>query len=188
MEVSGFVLAGGASSRMGRDKALLAYRGTSLLDHIASLVRRACGSAIIVGDPARYSHLSYPVVPDFVSGCGPLAGVITALQVSNTEWNLVVACDMPALSLGVLRSLLDAAAQSRAHCVAATGPGGEGEPLCAVYHQDCLPILEQALRDNRLKMRDLLTEIRAETLPMEAGALANANTPAEWREFSDKPE
>ncbi len=167
---------------MGRDKALLDYRGTVLLDHIARLVRDAAGSVTILGDPARYGHLGYPVLADRVPGCGPLSGIVTALHATKTDWNLVVACDLPRLSSDVLHSLLEAAGGSQSRCLAASGPGRALEPLCAVYHRECLPALERALQDKRFKMKDLLRELEAGTVPVPAAAIANANTLEEWRE------
>src|SRR5262249_26013461 len=128
MQRSGFVLAGGRSLRMGRDKALLLYPGTTLVEHIAGAVLAAAGSVSIVGDPARYGFLGYPVHPDQLPGCGPLGGLYTALNVSTTDWNLVVACDMPGISSATLRSLFDRALQA-GNCAVATGPEGKPEPL-----------------------------------------------------------
>jgi molybdopterin-guanine dinucleotide biosynthesis protein A len=185
MPRSGFVLSGGQSSRMGRDKALLQFHGATLISHIAKEVRLAAGSVILVGNPERYGFLGYPVVRDRLPGCGPLGGIYTALRVSTTDWNLVVACDMPGISAPVLTALLDRAARSSAQCVTAAGNGGEAEPLCAVYHRGCLPVLARALRDRRFKMKELVKELDAEVQVVEPGVLANVNTPAEWKEFEE---
>jgi molybdopterin-guanine dinucleotide biosynthesis protein A len=183
MRRSGFVLAGGASSRMGRDKALLAYRETTLVEYVARTVREAVGSVALIGDPDRYRDLGRAVYRDKLSGCGPLGGIYTALRVSPTDWNLVVACDMPRISVWVLRQLLDPEAKPGRNCVMAVGPGGEPEPLCAVYHRRCLPVLLLANRNKRFKMRDLVPELGVELRPVDTAALANVNTPDEWAEF-----
>jgi molybdopterin-guanine dinucleotide biosynthesis protein A len=183
MQASGFVLAGGASKRMGQDKALLPYRGITLVQHVANTVHDAVGSAVLIGDPNRLGHLGIPVFPDQLPSCGPAGGIYTALQITKTDWNLVVACDMPAVSADVLRQLLDRAEMSERPCVAATGPDGQPEPLCAVYHRHCLPALERAIQRKRLKMRDFLVELGAGLMPVPPAALANVNTPAEWSQF-----
>lgn len=180
MHRSGFVLAGGRSSRMGRDKALLPYHGTTLVQHVAQAVEKAAGSVALVGDPARYSALGYPVYRDKFPGCGPLGGIYTALAVSSTDWNLIVACDMPGVSVEVLEGLLERANGSDSDCVVAAGPTGEAEPLLAVYHRRCLPELEHAIREKRFKMRELVTVLGAQTQPVHSGVLSNVNTPAEW--------
>jgi molybdopterin-guanine dinucleotide biosynthesis protein A len=187
MQRSGFVLAGGGSTRMGRDKALLPYRGTTLVEHMAQAVQAAAGSVALVGDPVRYSSLGYPVYPDKFSGCGPLGGVYTALSISSTDWNLIVACDMPGVTPDVLQVLLANAEESSRSCVVAIGPTGEPEPLCAVYHRRCLPALARAIEQKRFKMKELVKELDSHTLPVQASALANVNTPTEWAEFEEKP-
>jgi molybdopterin-guanine dinucleotide biosynthesis protein A len=185
MRRSGFVLAGGASSRMGRDKALLAYGETTLVEHVARAVREAAGSVALIGDPDRYGALGYPVYRDEVAGCGPLGGVYTALRVSPADWNLVVACDMPGISSGALSGLIDPEAKPGSNCVMGMGPGGEPEPLCALYHRRCLAVLERAIREKQLRMRDLVPELEVELRRLDGGALANVNTPDEWAEFEE---
>ena len=172
---------------MGRNKALLPYGGSTLVEHVAHVVRDAAGSVALIGDPARLGHLGLTVIPDELPGCGPASGIYTALRVTQTDWNLIVACDMPSVTSEVLRDLLGAAATSERDCVAASGPGCAPEPLCGVYHRRSLPALERAMRDKRLRMRDLVAEIGAELRPVSAAALANVNTPGEWEEFEAKP-
>ena len=187
MQRSGFVLAGGASSRMGRDKALLPYHGTTLLEHIARAVEEAAGEVALIGDPGRYGGFGYPVYPDEIPGRGPLGGLYTALRVSTADWNLVVACDMPGITADVLRGLLDRAAASNRNSIAATGPDGRPEPLCAVYHRSCLPAVTRAIGDNRLRMRDLVRELEAGSALVDPSSIANVNTPKEWADFVQEP-
>ena len=106
METSaGFVLTGGRSSRMGRDKALLPIEGSVLVERTAEQVRIAAGSVTLIGAPERYAHLGLPVVPDLIEDCGPIGGLYTALKIGRADWNLLVACDMPALTAEFLREL-----------------------------------------------------------------------------------
>jgi molybdopterin-guanine dinucleotide biosynthesis protein A len=102
-----------------------------------------------------------------------------------TDWVLIAGCDMPALTPEILTGLLSAA-RIPSVCIAASGADGEPEPLCAVYHRRCLPAVARAIRENRFKMRDLLKELGVESLPVDPGAVANVNTPAEWVEFEAK--
>ena len=98
---AGFVLAGGANSRMGRDKALLAIGRSTLLEVVAARVSAAAGSVIVIGPPERYAFLGLRVQADLISDCGPLAAIYTALKTSQADWNLVVACDMPSVTPGL---------------------------------------------------------------------------------------
>ena len=141
MQASGFVLAGGGSTRMGRNKALLPLHGSTLVEHIAGIVREAAGSVTLIGDPVQLGHLGLPVVPDRLPGRGPVSGIYTALTITSGDWNLIAGCDMPALTCEILLDLLRraAAVSHPVDCLAATGPDGEPEPLCDVYHRRCLP-------------------------------------------------
>lgn len=171
MNASGFVLAGGASVRMGRDKASLPYRGGTLLDHITEAVREAAGNVTVIGGDHG--------IPDRIPGLGPIGGLFTALTETATDWNLLVACDMPGIAAAALRILLKRCEISTADCIAASLES-EPEPLCAVYHRRCLPEVARAVDAKRLKMLGLLAELAVELQPLEPAALANANTPAEW--------
>lgn len=184
MQRSGFVLAGGASSRMGRDKALLPYRGSTLVQHVARAVEQAAGNVALIG-PIGYGALGYPVYPDKVPRCGPLGGLYTALTVSGTDWNLIVACDMPDVSVDALRSLLDAAAESSDNCIIAHSPAGDPEPLCGVYHRACLPVIERAIEEKRFRMKDLVVQLQVRLL--DRGVISNVNTPADWANFKTNP-
>jgi molybdenum cofactor guanylyltransferase len=187
MQASGFVLAGGKSKRMGREKALLPYGDRTLVEIVAKTVRDVAGSVTLIGDPAKFGHLGLPVIPDEIASCGPASGLYTALRAADMDWSLIVACDMPGLLSGVLRSLLGAAETTERSCVAASGTDGQPQPLCAVYHRRCLPALTRAIRDKRFRMRDFVKEIGAVWVPVENSALANVNTPSEWAEFEAKP-
>jgi molybdopterin-guanine dinucleotide biosynthesis protein A len=171
---------------MGQDKALLPYRGTTLVEHVAKTVSEAAGSVALIGDPDKLGHLGMKVFADELPSSGPASGIYTALRVTQTDWNLVVACDMPSVTVEVLRELLRRAETSVRNCVAAIGPYGQPEPLCAVYHRRCLPALTRSIRDKRLRMRDFVKEIGAVWVKVDASALANVNTPAEWAEFEAK--
>ena len=129
---AGYVLAGGRSSRMGCDKALLPFRGGALVESVARAVRSAAGSAVLVGNPRLYEHLAFPAIPDLYPGTGPLGGILTALHHTSAESNLLAACDMPALSGEFLGVLIDATANDDADALVPIGPSGRPEPLCAV--------------------------------------------------------
>jgi molybdopterin-guanine dinucleotide biosynthesis protein A len=184
MPHAGFVLVGGHSSRMGRDKALLPWRGTTLAQHVARIVQDAAGTVALIGDPSRYSHLGHPVYPDDLPGRGPAGGIATALSVSEAEWSLIVGCDMPFIAAGPLRMLLRKAADTDRKCVVAAGPSGP-EPLCAVYHRDCLVPLKKAIAESRLRMRDVVRELPALLVTgIDPKSFANLNTPEDFEAFS----
>jgi molybdenum cofactor guanylyltransferase len=181
-DIAGFVLAGGRSSRMGLDKALLGPPGNTLLDRAASAVRDAAGCVTIIGDPARYAHLGFAVVPDVRAGFGPLGGIVTGLSITEKTWNLFVACDMPGADRAFLEWLLAEADRTcpPPDCVVPVGASGP-EPLCAVYHVRALAAMQHALDRNILKMRTVVGSLQAKLMAVpDHDRFRNINTPEDW--------
>ena len=176
----GFVLAGGRSSRMGRDKALLEIDHSTLVERIAGRVLQAAGNVMLIGPPERYARLGIPTIADRVEGCGPLGGLLTALTITPADWNLLVACDLPDATAELFEELFEAAESSEASAlVPATGEALE--PLCAVYHRRLQPAAEAAIRDKRFKMQEFVSSIDARVWPAPRPALFhNVNTPQDW--------
>jgi len=174
---AGFVLAGGRSSRMGQDKALLPWKGSTLIESVAREVLKAVGNVTLLGSPALYGSFVFPVISDKIEGCGPLGGLHAALSSTSTEWNVLVACDMPAVTSQLLEELLAAAVVSGADALVPQTPVGL-EPLCAVYHARLLPAVESALQSKYLKMHDFVSTIHAKLWPVpDATLFRNLNTP-----------
>jgi molybdopterin-guanine dinucleotide biosynthesis protein A len=148
--VNGFVLAGGRSTRMGRDKALLSYKGLPLLEHAIRLLKDANLEPHIVGsrpDLARYA----PVIPDLHEGCGPLGGIEAALAASSSDWNVFVPVDLPLLPSVFLQYLQERVNLTQSY---ATIPMtiGRPAPLCAIYHRELLDGIRDALESGQYKV------------------------------------
>ncbi len=163
---SAYLLAGGQSTRMGQDKAMLKLAGRPLLVHMLEKLRALGFSPEIAGSRADLLPFG-PVLGDLHPGCGPLAGIEAALASSETELNLFVPVDLPLLPAAVLELLLDRAAITGA---LATLPsvGGLPQPLCAVYHRDLLPALRTSLENGGYKV---MPALRAGAARQGPGAL-----------------
>lgn len=173
------MLAGGRSSRMGIDKASMIFRGRPLALSVADRVREVCGNATLVADPARYAALGLPVIADNFPGEGPLSGIEAALAATSADWNLIVACDMPALNRQILESLF----AGDADCTLPAGPGGKVEPLCAVYHRRCLSAIREAIGAGKRKVAAALPPERLRYVQVaDTAPFANLNTPEDLRE------
>jgi molybdopterin-guanine dinucleotide biosynthesis protein A len=184
MSRAGFVLVGGQSSRMGRDKAVLPHRDATLVERVAREVLAAAGSVTLVGPAERYQALGYSVISDRLAGCGPLAGIEAALRATRADWNLVVACDMPAVTAAFLNSLWEAAEHSGADCLLPVSGPGRPEPLCAVYHRRCLPRIAKALDEGTRKITDALAGLHVVFWPAgNAACFDNVNTPEDWEAY-----
>jgi molybdenum cofactor guanylyltransferase len=179
-ERAGFVLAGGASRRMGRDKALLPIDGATMIERIAAQVRAAAGNVTLIGSPEKYGHLGFQVVADEIEKCGPLGGLYTALRLGKADWNVLVACDMPYITTAFLTELLEAAEASDADCMVPQ-INGKTDPLCAIYHRRLLTITESAIHRKLFKMQDFVSTLRTSYWPVaDLRPLVNLNTPVEW--------
>jgi molybdopterin-guanine dinucleotide biosynthesis protein A len=144
--VSAFVLAGGESSRMGRDKALLVLpTGEALLDRALHTAKMVADTVTLVAGDARYSEMvDVPVVRDIYPGCGPLAGIHAALSASASELNLVLGVDCPLVTPELLRFLVRIAAGTDK---LATVPrvAGHLHNVCAVYRREFVEIAGRVL-------------------------------------------
>lgn len=188
--ITGAVLAGGQSRRMGRDKATLALDGEPLVARVVRGLRLALKDVIVIG-PASLRALrpGALVIPDIRPGLGPVGGLLTALESAQTPWIFLAACDMPFIEQALVQRIVGLALASRdVDAVAFRSPGGL-EPLCAAYHRDLLPLVADALNGPRPSMRGLLSEIRIREIPREemtsldpnSHSTFNTNTPEEWR-------
>lgn len=186
------IQAGGKSSRMGRDKALLPLDGQTLIERlIARLSPLADEILITTNHPAAYEFLGLPLVTDLIPERGALGGLYTALMSAHSPLTAVVACDMPFASPSIFTRLTALAAEADV----AIPRSAEGlEPLHAVYRREnCLPAIEQALRDNQWKVIAWFPRVRLATLEsdelarLDPSGLAffNVNTPEEWQKISE---
>jgi len=153
--VCGVILAGGESRRMGRDKALLPWRGRPVIAHVASALREVASELLLsTNDLSRFAFLSIRSVADRYPGQGPLAGLHAAMVATDCPLLLVAACDMPRIRPCFLRRMIASAEGYDA--VVPHDARGRPHPLCAVYRRNWLSCLETCLDHRRNKVLDLL--------------------------------
>jgi len=181
---AGFVLAGGKSTRMGADKAFLDFGGQSLLARALSVVGAVCDGVTIVGEPAKFAEYGIAVA-DLYPGCGPLAGIHAALASSGAELNLMLAVDMPCVSVELLEFLFTSAESGATVTVPRIGNGLQ--PLCAIYRREFAAAAEEALRARSYKIDEVFGAVTVRAIEeselMTAGfserMFFNVNTPQE---------
>jgi molybdopterin-guanine dinucleotide biosynthesis protein A len=184
---AGWILVGGRSTRMGRDKAFLEVDGRALVLRVAETIAPFCGTVTLLGEPAVYGVLGLPVIPDQFPGAGPLAGIEAALRCTTADRNLIVACDMPSLDPSVLAALFAADGD----CAVPEYEDGRLEPLCAVYHRRFHAAILEALQSGVRAVKDVLrgeqskahVAVRLVRVSSPA-AFANLNTPEDVRKYS----
>ncbi|HTJ78137.1 MAG TPA: molybdenum cofactor guanylyltransferase [Rariglobus sp.] len=183
---SGAILAGGRSSRMGRDKAFLTLDGRTLVSRQAALLNElGCAELLLSGRPdTDYGVPSARMVYDSVADSGPLAGLAAVLAAARHPWVLVLAVDLPHITRPFLQSLLDQGAGRTGIAPRIT----EGwEPLAALYPRTLLPEAEAALRDGRYSLQPFLDQAehsgfmcRRFVASDEQPLLANWNSPSDF--------
>jgi molybdenum cofactor guanylyltransferase len=184
-QLSGFVLAGGKSSRMGQDKAAVTLNGLTLLQHALAGLREVCGDVAILGRHELYGALA-PVYEDIFPGCGPLGGIHAALSSSKTQFNLIIAVDTPFLAPKFLSYLAEKAIDAGA-VVTTPEIDDYTQPLCTVYSLDFRSIAEQALRLGNYKIVPLfpkgrtlvIKETELRRFAFTADMFENLNTPGD---------
>ena len=175
LPIGAYLLAGGASRRMGRDKALLIFDGFPLLVQINKLLASIVPDPQLVAPVGRYEQYGFRPLVDRRSECGPMAGIETALIHSGFEWNLILACDLPFITRDWLVHIVETAlaAPPQVACVS-TGDN----PLLAVWRKSALSTVQDALDSGRFRLRDLMKPLHAVNLiPPDLKILANWNRP-----------
>ena len=182
--MTGAILSGGKSRRMGKDKAFIPVDGAAIIERALAVFREVFDDVIIIAnDIPSYERLSTPVFADIIQGGGSLGGIYTALIHSKTANVFVAACDMPFLDASAIKKI--------------TGTGGTYDavvpfidgrfhPMHAMYSKRCLPVMEDMIKSGDLKIHDLLEKVRVKKLTLDDfGAIpiersvANINTPDE---------
>lgn len=166
--VRGYVLAGGASSRFGTDKALAELQGKSMLARTAEMVSSACSNVAVVAPENKTSGAKLRTVPDRWPGQGPLGGILTALLdvqegMPQESWCLIVSCDMPFLTADWLRFLAERALDSGAEAVVPKSAQG-WEPLCACWKTSAAEIVLPNFEAGTRKITEALNALRVEVL------------------------
>lgn len=175
VNMTAIILAGGRSSRMGCNKALLPLAGVPVIQKLIPEFEQITDKLIVVAAKEHvYDSLGYPIVSDLFPGAGPLAGLHAGLISSLTAWNFVVACDMPFATKGVFHVLAEIAMkeeqdQNDSDKVQAIIPilDGRAQPLLAAYHRSVLPSLELSLLHNELAMNRWTESLRVRYIPGE---------------------
>lgn len=176
----GYVLVGGRSVRMGRDKTLLPYVGQPMALHQAAKLEHVCGRAALVGKhPELFAGAPYPFVEDGASPTAAIFGVAAALAASPDESNLVLAADIPRIPEAFLAALLAVAEALPADAVVPVS-GGVPQTLCAVWRRSAHAPLVARLAIGDYALVGALQELRTVLIPEAATAALPGGDPANF--------
>jgi molybdenum cofactor guanylyltransferase len=187
ISLNGLVLAGGRSTRMGEDKALLQWHGKEQVYYLADLLSQFCNEVFIScrAEQTNCIDKKYKIITDEFENTGPLAAIISAFHTNeNCAW-LVVACDLPLLDAKTIDYLI----QQRDEAVIATtfqSPFDNlPEPLITIWEANALPLLEIALSEKRFSPQRVLMNSKTKMIhAADANTLLNVNTPEEREKIS----
>lgn len=187
-EFTGFILAGGKSSRMGIEKQTLEIGGKTFLARAADALEPVCQTVKIVLNRSQAMESELPVVRDIYEQRGALGGIHAALQNCDTKFAVILAVDLPRVTTGAIESLVRLAlASNKFTAVVPRQTDGRPQPLCAVYRvKYCLPPLEKILGENdSASVRDFLDAISpkyidASRLSTDEDLLFNVNYPEDF--------
>lgn len=171
-DVTGFVLAGGASRRMRRPKASLQLDGESMLERQIRLLRSVARRVVVVGGAAGHlDKFNVPIVPDVVANRGPLGGIYTALLESRTEFSLILGCDLPFVKRNLLALLMLRAGAGRSDVIVPRTWDGRLQTLCTVYRRRVRYAIRTRLNEGQYKLSGFFPMVRC--------------TIISWRELAD---
>ena len=169
LDVEGFILVGGASRRMGTDKAALVIGSRTSLKRVADALSAAASPVTLVGAHRSYDDVSLENVPDVHERWGALGGIRAALTAAKKDWALIVACDLPFVTTELferLKSFVDESTDA----IVPIQSDGRPQPLCALYRRDaCLRETEKLISAGEHTPRELLANVR--TRRVEFGEL-----------------
>lgn len=187
-DVTGVILAGGSSSRMGQDKATLRLQGVSLFERTLRTFQSLFADILIAGDRPDLARPGVTAIPDIYPGSA-LGGLYTGLFSARTPWIFVAPCDMPYPNPDIIRDLL---ARREGYDVVVPHTREGFEPLFACYHKNSLEAMRAMLEEKHYCVYDLYTRVQARHLHEEelpggwSRSLSNVNTPEEFKSLREK--
>ncbi len=170
MEVTGIILAGGKSKRMGADKALIRFRGEILIQHAINLLQPVCKPILVSSNNQGHEKFGCPVVPDEILNCGPLGGIYSALKRSTTDWNFVISIDCPFVTEELVHFLSSEIGES--DCLIPKHSSGL-EPLVAFYHKKSIAKMEASIMGGDFKMHNFIEKADSRIIDVQDYVVRN---------------
>ena len=182
-KITGIVLAGGKSSRMGINKAFVPFNGKILIEHSISLMQRICDEVIISANSKQYETFGLPVIHDNYQSIGPIGGIEAALSYTKTKHNLFIPSDTPFLTPTLYYELVKNLDDHQA--IIPFVRRNQLEPLTAYYSKEILPLIKEQIKKKNYRIQDLLEKANVKYLKVPGSDMfKNLNTEVEVQEAS----
>ncbi len=182
--ITGIILAGGKSSRIGFDKGFINLNGKPFIVHIIEAMKPLVNNIIIVSDNTDYDKFGYQIVNDLIKNFGPVAGLYSGLSNSKTEYNLVLSCDVPLIKTFILEQLIDRFDID--YDMIQLQSENKSMPLIAIYKTHCLHTFEAQLNKNEKRLRIAVEQLKHKTITIDSECdqyVKNINTIAQLNEI-----
>jgi len=187
-KLSGIILTGGKSNRMGKDKAFIKYKNKRFIEVAIDLINPFCSEILISGSTDKYSDIGYKVVEDKYLDCGPVSGIYSCLTESANDYCLILPVDMPFISSELISHIIKNAHNSKISAVIL--PNGHIEPLCAIYPKSIASEIKIHIENGDFKLINILKNLSFKTILINESLdfynkmlFANINTPADKAQF-----
>ena len=181
--ISAFILCGGKSSRMGTEKGLVNYNNKPFIQLVIDAIEPITTNIFLVTDNQEYTDFNYPLVADIYKNKGPVGGIFSALDRSETENNLILSCDIPKISTNVIKNYLINNISDQKDVIFLSDDKNV-YPLIGIYNKRVKPKLSEAISSNRIKLLSLLNELNCQVIkvnPRDFESLKNINTQDELK-------
>lgn len=175
--ITGIILAGGTSSRMGQDKGLLIWKNQTFTEHIIEALGPIVSDLIIISNSEEYKRFGFPVYQDLLKDRGPLGGIYTGLAYSETYRNIIISCDVPLVTSSTLQQLI--VHDEDEYDIIQLSNGSRTMPLVAMYKKSCESPFLARLEQDKLKLQAAVSAMKVKTLALpddEKFTLTNVNT------------
>ncbi|MGC6431520.1 MAG: molybdenum cofactor guanylyltransferase [Jejuia sp.] len=184
--ITGIILAGGKSSRMGADKGFLYLNNKPFLQYIIDALKPLVSEIIIVSDNSDYDVFELKRITDSIKNAGPVSGIYSGLKASHTELNLVLSCDIPLISSEVLQQLIDAIDDTSEIIQAESN--GKSMPLVALYKRSVKTKFLELLQNNERRLRIAVKQCNFKNVTLDKtneNATMNINTKEDFKQIAD---
>ncbi|TCI85019.1 molybdenum cofactor guanylyltransferase [Tenacibaculum sp. M341] len=185
-DITGIVLAGGKSSRMGTDKGLLLFQNTPFVQHSINALDCLVSDILLVSNNVAYDVFKVKRVQDSVVDFGPVAGIYAGLSASLTPYNIVLSCDIPLIQTVILEKLLNAVDKTSE--VILIESDGRKMPLIALYKKECMFQFKDAIEAKEHKLQKVLGKLKVKSVLLtkeEEELVTNVNTKEELNAIID---
>lgn len=185
-DITGIILAGGKSSRMGTDKGFLMLNNKAFAQYSIDALKPLVSEILIVSDLPDYDKFGLKRVNDITKNAGPVAGICSGLEASKTEYNIILSCDIPLITNEILQKLISNI-DDKTQIIQAESQG-KSMPLIAVYRKNILSTFKSLLNNNERRLRVAIKSCISKNIILEKEqefSTMNVNTRTELKQVKD---